>query len=325
MKQAIMTSPDPLANGNPPDWASEWGQDEHGLFVGFTLAGVTQRLRWIVPGRFLMGSPEDEPGRYDNEGPVHQVTISTGFWLFDTPCTQALWQAVMGDNPSRFQSPDRPVERLSWHDTQGFIARINEEVPRLSLCLPTEAQWEYACRAGTQTALYSGPIAILGEHNAPALNPIAWYGGNCGQGFELADGYDLTNWPERHFQDAKGGTHPVGRKAPNAWGLYDMLGNVWEWCADGPSDYGTEPLVDPIGATEAGAVRSLRGGSWGLPARRVRAAYRRWDHPDGRDVLIGFRCAQGQGGAEGSLPPQPRQAERRGAAARTAQRPGQRA
>ncbi|MDG5493320.1 formylglycine-generating enzyme family protein [Niveispirillum sp. BGYR6] len=263
----------PLANGNPPDWASEWGQDEHGLFVGFTIAGVTQRLRWVKPGRFLMGSPADEPGRSNDEGPVHEVTISKGFWLFDTPCTQALWQAVMGKNLSRFQSPDRPVESVSWHDAQGFITRINGMVPGLSLSLPTEAQWEYACRAGTDTALYTGPIEIDGDNNAPTLDPIAWYDAN-----------------------SKRKSHPVGMKAPNGWGLYDMLGNVLEWCLDGPRKYSSAPVVDPIGETDVGAARSLRGGSWGRSPRRIRAAFRCWDLPDDRSGNCGFRCAQGQAG-----------------------------
>ncbi|WP_211101597.1 formylglycine-generating enzyme family protein [Niveispirillum sp. SYP-B3756] len=289
----------PLANGNPPDWASEWGQDEHGLFVGFTIAGVTQRMRWMAPGRFRMGSPADEPGRDDNEGPVHEVTISKGFWLFDTPCTQALWRSVMGNNPSRFQSPDRPVEQVSWNEAQGFITRINSMVPGLSLALPTEAQWEYACRAGTDTALYTGPIDIDGDGKATALDPIAWYDGN-----------------------SKGETHPVRVKAPNGWGLYDMLGNVLEWCADGRRNYSSAPLVDPIGETDNGANRSLRGGSWDYAARNARAAFRRWFHPDLRGGSIGFRCVQGQagpaGGAERSLPQSPRLAERRGAAGMTA-------
>src|SRR5512143_4332357 len=107
-----------------------------------------------------MGSPETEPGRWNDEGPQHKVTISKGFWLFDTACTQALWQAVMGNNPSRFTSPDRPVEQVSWNDVQDFLARINERIPGLALDLPTEAQWEYACRAGTDTATYAGGLKI---------------------------------------------------------------------------------------------------------------------------------------------------------------------
>ncbi|MEO5372602.1 MAG: formylglycine-generating enzyme family protein, partial [Magnetococcus sp. DMHC-1] len=192
-----------------------------------TFQGVTQRLRRIPPGRFLMGSPEDEPGRFPDEGPQHEVTIAKGFWLFDTPCTQALWQAVMGENPSRFKSPDRPVEQVSFEDVQKFLEQINRKVPGLDLILPSEAWWEYACRAGTTTALCTGGIEILGERNAPALNLIAWYGGNSGQGFELAEGEDSRMWPEKQYPHTKAGSRPVKLKEPNPWGLYDMLGNVW--------------------------------------------------------------------------------------------------
>ncbi|MCP3883121.1 MAG: formylglycine-generating enzyme family protein, partial [Sulfitobacter sp.] len=176
----IDTSWHPLSDGYAPEWASEWGQDRFGVFIAFTLDDVTQRLRWIPPGRFQMGSPDGEPGRWSAEGPRHQVTLTEGFWLFDTPCTQALWEAVMGENPSRFKGPDRPVEQVSWDDAQGFIERINTRIPGLNLLMPREAQWEHACRAGTETALYTGAIKIIGEHNAPALDPIAWYGGNSG-------------------------------------------------------------------------------------------------------------------------------------------------
>ena len=144
-------------------------------------------MRWIKPGTFWMGSPEDEPGRDDNEI-RHQVTLSKGFWLADTPCTQALWQAVMGHNPSRFEDPKRPVENVSWNDTQSFFQKLNTEFG-ISMSLPTEAQWEYACRAGTTEATYAGPIRILGENNAPILDEIAWYGGNSGHGFELKNGW----------------------------------------------------------------------------------------------------------------------------------------
>jgi len=187
--------------GQHPPWAHRWGWDEHGAWVEFSLNGrdgepMAQRMRWIEPGRLQMGSPEDEPGRWEDEGPRHEVRIQKGFWLFDTPCTQALWEAVMGDNPSEFKSPDRPVEQVSWEDVQGFLQRMNERIPGLELVLSSEAQWEHACRAGSETALYSGSIEILGEANAPALDPIAWYGGNSNQGFELENGQEL-----RFFRD----------------------------------------------------------------------------------------------------------------------------
>lgn len=290
----------PLVTGCPPEWASAWGEDRYGIFVAFTLDEITQRLRWIPPGRFWMGSPEDEPemrfpqdepGRRDNEGPRHLVYLSRGFWLFDTPCTQALWEAVMGENPSRFKSPDRPVEQVSWDAVQVFIARINARIAGLELGLPTEAQWEHACRAGTETALYTGPLEILGERNAPELDSIAWYGGNCHDGFDLDYGEDAPSLPTVQNSSGKSGTHPVARKYPNAWGLYDMLGNVWEWCADGLREYADGSSVDPHGPIDGGAGRVIRGGSWSGLAGYCRCAFRNEYMPDRRNDNLGFRCA----------------------------------
>lgn len=290
----IDTSGHPLATGCPPCWASGWGQDRWGVFVEFTLQEVTQRLRWIPPGRFWMGSPEKEPGRIDREGPRHQVTLTEGYWLFDTPCTQALWEAVMGNNPSRFQSPTRPVENVSWNDAQDFLARINARIPGLDLTLPSEAQWEHACRAGTATAIYTGELAILGERNAPALDPIAWYGGNSGVDFDLDNGYDSSGWKEKQYPHTKAGTRPVKLKRANPWGLHDMLGNVWEWTQDHwHGDYRGAP--DDGSAWEdrdAGADRVLRGGSWLNLARLVRTAYRSRGHPANRGGYDGIRCAR---------------------------------
>jgi formylglycine-generating enzyme required for sulfatase activity len=302
----IDTAWHPLVTGCPPAWASEWGEDRYGVFIAFTLGEVTQRLRWIPPGRFWMGSPEEETQGlakgdwerewFEKEHPRHKVIITQGFWLFDTPCTQALWETVMGENqnPSRFKSQDRPVERVSWDDAQEFVARINTRIPGLELTLPTEAQWEHACRARTETALYSGPIEILGQNNAPALDPIAWYGGNSGVGFELEEGDDSSSWPEVQYPNPTSGTHPVGKKKPNPWGLYDMLGNVWEWCADGWREYGERREVDPQGPMDAGAARVFRGGSWGADARSCRSAFRGRSAPDYRDRVLGFRCARAQ-------------------------------
>lgn len=290
-----------------PNWARAIGRDGFGLWTDVAVARVSgtgepviQRLRWMPPGRFRMGSPEDEPGRYDDEGPQHEVTLERGFWLFDTPCTQRLWTAVMGDNPSRFQSPDRPVESVSWQQVQTFLERINAQTqPSLGLNLPSEAQWEYACRAGTETALYTGPIEIRGEHNAPALHPIAWYRGNCGVDFDLGTGEDITDWKDRQFPEPKtGGTHPVGRKRPNAWGLFDMLGNVWERCGDhwhnsytGAPQDGTAWIETDA---EENASRVVRGGSWLAPARGVRCAVRLGVRPGLRFDARGFRCARVQ-------------------------------
>ena len=283
----------PLENGIPPRWASEWGDDIYGPFVVFKVNGVSQWLRWIPAGRFLMGSPENEPGRLEWEGPQHEVTISEGYFLAESPCTQALWEAVMDENPSRFPSPERPVECVSWDDCQRFLERLNELVPGLDAHLPTEAQWEYACRAGTTVATYAGPIEILGQNNAPVLDSIAWYGGNSGRGFEFLEGEDSSSWPEKQYEHRLAGTHPVGLKHLNRWGLYDMLGNVFEWCSDHWSDaYAAEVVVDPSGPTE-GQARGIRGGAWGYGARYVRAAVRDHFEPENRADVLGLRLARG--------------------------------
>jgi formylglycine-generating enzyme required for sulfatase activity len=240
-----------------PPWASEIGRDEYGLWVKVEVEGVRQRLRWIPPGRFWMGASPDDREAFDQESPRHEVHLTRGYWLFDTPCTQALWQAMMGMNPSRFKGGERPVERVSWEDCQGFIERLNAQLPGLALRLPTEAQWEYACRAGTETSRHT-----------EELDAMAWYAENSGSE-----------------------THAVGQLQPNAWGLYDMLGNVDEWCQDGHREYTETFQVDPVGPTDAVALRVVRGGSWLNPAQRVRAAYRNWLPPGFANVLLGFRCA----------------------------------
>ncbi len=272
---------------NRPEWASALGRDRFGLWATLEIEEVEQRMRWISPGRFWMGSPEDEPGRFDDEGPRHLEDIKDGFWLGETPCTQALWQAVMGENPSRFQSPDRPVEQVSWEDCQEFFEKLGKEDPDGERWrLPGEAEWEYACRAGTETATYAGPIEILGANNAPALHPIAWYGGNSGEEFDLENGEDSSGWPEKQIEHSRAGTHPVGRKSPNPWGLSDTLGNVFEWC---------EEAVDiDLTPNRRGSIRVIRGGSWGSLARDCRAAYRFMFVPSFRGFYLGFRLARGQ-------------------------------
>jgi formylglycine-generating enzyme required for sulfatase activity len=253
----------PLERGLPPLWASEWGEDDrYGGWCSFAVGDVVQRLRWIPPGGFWMGSPEDEEGRFPDEGPRHLVTISPGFWIFDTPCTQALWQAVMGENPSHFQDEGRPhetdrcpVESVSWEQCQEFAESIGAEFkPKgLALSLPSEAQWEYACRAGTQTARY-------GEN----LDAIAW-----------------------NHENSAGKTHPVGGKQANPWGLYDMLGNVWEWCADAWTNDYSEPA-----RADLSAHRVFRGGSWDNSARHVRAAYRSVHVQTSRNYYLGVRLCE---------------------------------
>ncbi len=277
-------------------WAVAAGRDRFGLWAEADVKGVSVRFRWLPPGRFRMGSPKGEVGRSEWEGPQRTVTWTVGRWLADAPVTQALWTAVMGENPSRFKSPDRPVETVSWDDCQRFLAKLNVLAPGLLPRLPTEAEWEYACRAGTSTATWAGDLDLQGANNAPNLDPIAWYGGNCGVGFELKDGVSRRDWREKQYPEKYGGTHPVKKKAPNPFGLYDMIGNVYEWCADawvGGERYPEGDLVDPPPG-RMGSGRVGRGGSWGEDARYCRAAYRVGGPPGSRDSLLGFRLARGQ-------------------------------
>ncbi|HQX50655.1 MAG TPA: formylglycine-generating enzyme family protein, partial [Planctomycetaceae bacterium] len=239
-------------------------------------------MRWIPPGQFLMGSPRDETGRYENEV-QHHVTLSTGFWMFDTPCTQRLWMAVMeGDNPSRFSDPLRPMEQVEWKQATEFATKLAAKIPELCFRLPTEAQWEYACRAGTSTPIYSGSLEILGDANAPALDPIAWYGGNSGHEFDREDGVDITSYlwlSSKQYEFSVAGTRPVKQKRPNPWGLYDMLGNVWEWCS-GEGD---------IRSSRPSHVS--RGGCWSSGAALCRMAFRNTNDPADRRNDRGFRLA----------------------------------
>jgi formylglycine-generating enzyme required for sulfatase activity len=233
--------------------------------------GVMMRMCWIPEGKFLMGSPEDETGRSENET-QHRVTISRGFWMGKYLVTQAQWQAVMGRNPSYFEAPDLPVESVNWNDISGpggFLEsanRFSSAGERFSL--PTEAQWEYSCRAGTRTALNSGTNLTSEMESCGNLDEVAWY---------------------RENSDAK--THPVGLKKANAWGLHDMHGNVYEWCADWLGNYPTGPLADPLGP-DSGAARVVRGGGWIGYAFRCRAAGRGfYGGPGGTGNGLGFRLA----------------------------------
>jgi formylglycine-generating enzyme required for sulfatase activity len=210
----------------------------------------------IPAGTFRMGSLDSDAEAYSDEKPAHRVTISQPFYLGKYPVTQAQWEAVMGTNPSDFKgNPNRPVEMVSWEDVQEFIKRLNQQEGWEVCRLPTEAQWEYAARAGTTTERYGD------------VDAIAWY----------AENSDIE-------------THAVGQKRPNAWGLYDMLGNVWEWCHDGKRTYTAALVTDPMGPIGAGAARAVRGSALGYDAQYVRAAYRNAYAPGHRVGFIGFRC-----------------------------------
>ncbi len=256
-----------------PAWATPVSHDAHGTFADLDLDGMRHRLRWIPPGTFLAGSPPSEGGRYAWEGPQTEVTLQ-GFWLGETPCTQDVWQAVTGDNPSKFVSPRRPVEQVSWDQCVAFLEQLKTRVPSLEPRLPTEVEWEYACRAGTSTSTYAGELEILSPYNAPLLDEIAWYAGNSCHDFDLDAGVDATRWADKQYPGDQAGTRLVASKRPNPWGLYDMLGNVLEWCQD-----------------TVGSKRVSRGGSWSYSARCLRAAYRGWWPPNSRFCDLGFRLA----------------------------------
>ncbi len=232
------------------------------VFIAQIAAATGIKLVKIPAGMFLMGSPPDEAGRAANEGPQTKVTLTKVFFLGATDVTQAQWTALMGNNPSVFKGDTQPVERVSWSDVMGFCEKLNAReraAGRLPAgyvyTLPTEAQWEYACRAGTSTP------------HAGDLDALAWYSPNSGNT-----------------------THPVATKQPNAWGLYDMNGNVSQWCLDRFGSYPGGAVTDPVGPT-SGSARILRGGGWNGDSAACRSAARVSTAPNVRYNREGFRLA----------------------------------
>jgi formylglycine-generating enzyme required for sulfatase activity len=219
--------------------------------------GVKMTFCWCPPGEFMMGSPETEKGRHKNENQV-LVILTKGFWMAKTQVTQKQWVAIMGNNRSYFKGDYLPVERVSWDDAKEFLKKLNAIMGNTDggqMVLPTEAQWEYACRAGE-----------LGPYSGGTIDEVAWY--------------------SRNSEDE---THPVGMKKPNAWGLHDMHGNVWEWCAN-CYDYELPVGVDSSGYN-SGSNRVFRGGCWNGNATLCRAAYRNFSAPSYVSVNFGFRVA----------------------------------
>ena len=247
-------------------------------FLFFSLAvgvyGLQNDMVWINGGAFTMGSSANERGRSNNESPQHQVTVSS-FYIGKYPVTQAEYLEVMGTNPSHFKGPDLPVEQVNWFNAVEFCNKLSHKeglTPAYTINgnnvswnlfsngyrLPTEAEWEYACRAGTATPFYSGT----------SVDAAGWHSGNSG-----------------------GRTHPVGEKQPNLWGLYDMHGNVLEWCWDWMGTYSGEAKTDPQG-NPSGSMRVYRGGSWRFEAHQVRSAYRFGNRPSVQSFIMGFRLAR---------------------------------
>ena len=241
---------------------------------------------WIPAGEFRMGS--NSRYAHPDEKPVTRVRLTRGFWLGKYEVTQRQWEGVMGSNPSRFKNcgGDCPVEQVSWKDTQEFIGKLNGRSGGRRYRLPTEAEWEYAARGGTTKDTPAGDLRIRGRRNAPLLDGIAWYGGNSGVSYD--GGNDCSDWGEKQYRSNRCGTHPVGQKAPNGFGLHDMLGNVWEWVEDWRGDYPGGRVTDPVGP-RSGSYRVLRGGSWISYAGACRSAYRSGGSPGRRNYGLGFR------------------------------------
>ena len=237
-------------NGALPTFPSETIGSPSSVKVIDLGGGVKIELVLIHPGSFNMGS--DKGDSY--EKPVHMVTLTKEFYLGKYEVTQEQWEKIIDKNPSKYTGKKNPVETVSWYDCQNFLKELQEKVPGWTFRLPTEAEWEYACRAGTK-----------GDY-AGALDDMAWYSGNANET-----------------------THPVGQKKPNAWGLYDMHGNINEWCADWRGDYPTGSVTDPPGGTRDNWHRVFRGGSYDLKGEISRSASRLGDKPDLRLCTVGFR------------------------------------
>jgi formylglycine-generating enzyme required for sulfatase activity len=252
-------------------WMIQLGCQVHAQSPKTITNSIGMKLVLIPKGTFQMGSPIEEAGADDDEA-QHQVTISKDYYLGVTEVTQGQYEKVMGTNPSYFQkrvirksdSSMYPVEQVSWGDAVEFCKKLSdlpeEKAAGRVYRLPTEAEWEYACRAGSKTA-YS-----FGE-SSKSLGDYAWFDGN-----------------------SNNQTHPVGEKKANAWGLYDMHGNVWEWCSDYYDDYDKNSATDPVGPTE-GSLCVSRGGSWNSLAAYCRSAGRDWRDPSDLYGSNGFRVA----------------------------------
>lgn len=223
-----------------------------------TVNGIKYNMVWVDGGTFRMGATSEQGSEISDEKPVHSVTLS-GYYIGKTEVTQALWQAVMGSNPSYFEGDDLPVEQVSWDDCQEFIRKLNSLTGQ-NFRLPTEAEWEFACRGGNNSRGYK-------YSGSNYIDNVAWYDGNSGDK-----------------------THPVATKSPNELGIYDMSGNVWEWCADWYGDYSSGRQTNPKGPYD-GSHRVFRGGSWNSIAWFCRSSFRYNFIPTDRISFLGLRLA----------------------------------
>ncbi|OQB39462.1 MAG: Serine/threonine-protein kinase pkn1 [Candidatus Hydrogenedentes bacterium ADurb.Bin179] len=232
---------------------------------GETRIFAAMEFVWIPPGEFMMGSPNSEKGRYDNETPQHKRTIKEGFWLGKFEVTQEQWRKVMGNNPSYFKGDFLPVEQVSWDDCQQFVAKLSRPGQGI-FRLPSEAEWEYACRAGAGTRYYWGPDPAYSQ-----IREYAWYDA-C----------------------SEGRTHPGGLKRPNAWNLYDMAGNVWEWCEDDYHESYHGAPRDGRAWVDIPRVSTKvpRGGSWETQALNCRTTDRGHNPSDTRRSNRGVRLVR---------------------------------
>jgi formylglycine-generating enzyme required for sulfatase activity len=234
---------------------------------------VVVELLPVHPGQFLMGSDN----QLFSEAPVHRVIIRSGFLLGKYPVTQAQWQAVMGNNPAEFRcSADHPVDSVSWDQAAAFCRRLGDQSGR-RVRLPSEAEWEYACRAGTPSEFFFGPWGPFRDDSE-----VSW---------EARQALCDYAWFDLNSSDS---TRPVGLKRPNPWGLHDMLGNLWEWCADvWHADYSAAPKDGSpwVAGEERQPRRCLRGGAWDMNAFRCRSPYRSFDHRELATNRFGFRVA----------------------------------
>jgi len=235
----------------------------------------------IQPGTFTMG------GTRQKDNPIRRVTITKGFRMASTPVTQAQWQAIMGTNPSYFQGEDRPVEKVSWSECQEFCRKISERMGR-AMRLPTEAEWEYACRAGTLTDYWNG-------NGVESLKLVGWFNGTSEKD-SLRNEKEANRFDKKPYEHEcsrqcwalNHETRPVAKLPANAWGIHDVHGNVWEWCNDWYGPLPADPQIDPTGAL-GGECRVLRGGSFGSEAEGCFSACRGYVRPDSRGMTIGLR------------------------------------